>query len=123
MSVCSPLSVAYVRRRVAEELRDYSQKLDAELRDRKERLQRTEEKMAGLVDYLAGGDRSQYIVSTLHDLETFAKQERAAITEIEQSVRQPLRLPSIDEVEAEVRQLDERLKQDPKRPGSSSAVG
>ncbi|HLL21583.1 MAG TPA: hypothetical protein VK427_05600, partial [Kofleriaceae bacterium] len=69
----APEGVAYVRRRVAEELRDYSQKLDAELRDRKERLLRTEEKMAGLVDYLAGGDRSQYIVSTLHDLETFAK--------------------------------------------------
>ncbi len=109
----APEGVAYVRRRVAEELRDYSQKLDAELRDRNVRLLRTEEKMAGLVDYLAGGDRSQYIVTTLHDLETFAKQERAAIAEIEQSVRQPLRLPSIDEVEAQVRQLDERLKQDP----------
>jgi DNA invertase Pin-like site-specific DNA recombinase len=109
----SPDGVAYVRRRVAEELRDYSKKLDAELRDRRERLQRTEEKLAGLADFIASGERSTYIVTTLRDLETFAKDERAAIAEIEASARQPLRLPSIDEVETHVRQLDERLKQDP----------
>src|SRR5262249_48343986 len=50
---------AYVRRRVAEELRDYSKKLDEELRERRERLRRTEEKMAGLVDFIARGARGQ----------------------------------------------------------------
>ena len=86
---------------------------DAELRDRKERLTRTDEKMAGLADFIASGDRSKYIVTTLHDLEIFADQERAAIAQLAQDSRQPLRLPSIDEVEARVRQLDQRLKQDP----------
>lgn len=37
----SPDGVAYVRRRVAEELRDYSKKLEEELRDRRELLKRT----------------------------------------------------------------------------------
>jgi hypothetical protein len=47
------VAVAYTRKRVAEELRDYSNKLSAELRDRRERLARTEEKMRGLVDFIA----------------------------------------------------------------------
>ena len=57
----------FTRHRAAEELRDSSKKLDAELRDRKERLLRTEEKMAGLVDFIANGERVQYIVQTLRD--------------------------------------------------------
>lgn len=105
--------IAHVRRRIAEELRDYSKKLDAELRDRRERLKRTEEKMAGLVDFIASGDRTQYVVSTLRDLEAFTTQEREAIAELEQTAREPLRLPSIEEVEAQVMTLDDRLKQDP----------
>ena len=109
----APEGVAYVRKRVAEELRDHSKNLDAELRERKERLKRTVEKMAGLADFLASGERSQYIVSTLRDHETFAKQEREAIEQLEDEARMPIRLPSIDEVEAQVLQLDARLKQDP----------
>jgi site-specific DNA recombinase len=109
----SPEGVAHTRRRIAEELRDYSQKLDAELRERKERLKRTEEKMAGLVDFIATGDRSQYVITTLRDLEQFTKQEREAIAALEDTAREPLRLPSIDEVEAQVRQLDHRLQQEP----------
>jgi hypothetical protein len=69
--------------------------------------------MAGLVDFLATGERSQYVISTLNDLEKFAGQEREAIAAIEDAAREPLRLPSIEEVEAQVHQLDERLQQDP----------
>ena len=103
----------YTRRRAAEELRDSSKKLDAELRDRKERLLRTEEKMAGLVDFIANGERVQYIVQTLRDLETFAIQEREAIKDLEAMASAPLKLPSIAEVEHQVRDLDQRLKQEP----------
>ena len=109
----SPDGVAHMRKRAADELRGWSMKLDAELRDRKERLSRTDEKMAGLADFIGSGDRSKYIITTLHDLEIFADQERAAIAELTEESRHPLRLPSIDEVEARVRQLDQRLKHDP----------
>jgi Recombinase zinc beta ribbon domain len=105
--------VAYTRRRAAEDLRDSSKKLDAELRDRKERLLRTEEKMAGLVDFIANGERVQYIVQTLRDLETFAIQEREAIKDLEAMASAPLKLPSIAEIEHQVRDLDRRLQQDP----------
>jgi hypothetical protein len=43
----------------------------------------------------------------------FASDERAQIAALEDSAREPLRLPSIDEVEAELRELDARLQQDP----------
>jgi site-specific DNA recombinase len=109
----SPEGVAHTRKRIAEELRDYSNKIAAELRDRRERLVRTEDKMRGLVDFIATGDRSEYVVSTLRDLEAFARQERAALAELEQASREPLRLPSIDEVCAQVADLDARLAQDP----------
>lgn len=109
----SPEGIAYTRKRVAEELRDYSNKLAAELRDRRERLARTEEKMRGLVDFIATGDRSEYVVSTLHDLETFTRQEREALAELDRASHEPLRLPSIDEVCAQVAELDARLAQDP----------
>ena len=94
----SPEGIAQTRKRVAEELRDFSKKLDAELRDRRERLVRTEDKMRGLVDLIATGDRSEYVVSTLRDLETFTRQEREALADLERTSHEPLRLPSIEEV-------------------------
>lgn len=69
--------------------------------------------MAGLADFIASGERSAYIVKTLADLENFVGQEREAIVGLEAQQREPLHLPSIDEIEHEVRQFDERLKQDP----------
>ena len=71
--------VAHVRKSIAERLRDYSRTLDAELRERRERLKRTEDRIKGLVTFIADGDRSEYIVTTLRDLEAQAKTERAAI--------------------------------------------
>jgi hypothetical protein len=109
----SPEGIAHTRKRVAEELRDYSNKLSAELRDRRERLARTEEKMRGRVDFIATGDRSEYVVSTLHDLESFTRQEREALADLERASHEPLRLPCIEEVCARVADLDAWLAQDP----------
>jgi hypothetical protein len=36
---------------------------------------------AGLVDFIATGDRSEYVVSTLRDLEAFTRRERAALAD------------------------------------------
>ncbi len=43
----------------------------------------------------------------------FSEQEREAIAQLEEDARRPLYLPSIEEVEAQVVQLVERLEQDP----------
>lgn len=47
--------VAHVRKLVAEYLRDYSKNLDSEIRDRKERIKRTEDKIRALIDFVAQG--------------------------------------------------------------------
>jgi site-specific DNA recombinase len=103
----------YVRRRIAEELRDYTKNLDAEIKDRRTRLTRTEDKIRGLIDFIANGDRSDYISSTLRDLEAFARTEKAEIAALVQAAQEPLRLPSIDEVTTQVRDLDRWLTESP----------
>ena len=55
--------IAHTRKRIAEELRDYSRNLEARRKERVERLARTEDKMRGLVDFIATGGRSEYVVS------------------------------------------------------------
>lgn len=109
----SPDGLTYVRRRIAEELRDYSKRLDDEIKDRRERLKRTEDKIRGLIEFIATGDRSEYIASTMRDLEAFARTEKAEIAALLQAASEPLRLPSIDELVTEVRNLDRWLGESP----------
>jgi hypothetical protein len=109
----TPQRIAEVRKILAERLRDYSKALDAELKDRTERLKRTEERVKGLVGFIADGDRSEYVVSTLRDLEVQAKAEQAAIERLHREAQQPLRLPSLDEISGAVFQLDKLMAGDP----------
>ncbi|MBK7197542.1 MAG: recombinase zinc beta ribbon domain-containing protein [Myxococcales bacterium] len=109
----SPARIAEVRRTIAERLRDYSKGMDAELKDRRDRLKRTEERLKGLVGFIADGDRSEYVVATLRDLEVQAKSERAAIERLHREAQEPLRLPSLDEITAAVFRLDKLLAGDP----------
>ncbi len=109
----SPDGIAHVRKRIAEELRDYSRKLEAELADRRERLARTEDKIRGLVEFIATGDRSDYVTSTLRDLEAFVRSEKVAIEGLVRESQQPLRLPSVDEIVAQATDLNARLTADP----------
>jgi hypothetical protein len=109
----SPEGIAHYRKRVAEELRDYSRNLEARRKERTERLTRTEEKIRGLIEYIATGDRSEYVISTLHDLEAFARAEKAALAELAEQASRPLRLPSNDEVMALATDLEGRLTEDP----------
>ena len=111
--IAAPEGIAHVRKMVAEHLRDYSKNLEADIKERRERVKRTEAKIRGLVDFIAQGDRSEYVVSTLRDLETYVRSEKAAIEQLEGQAQQPLRLPSVDEIAALAFQLDTRLKQDP----------
>ena len=109
----SPDGALEVRRRVAKQLGDRSKQLDSDLRERRERLARTKEKMAGLVDYIAGGDRSPYIVKTLHDHEAFSNAEQREIEILEEEARTPISLPSPEQVERVVREFDAHLKSHP----------
>lgn len=109
----SPDGIAQFRKRIAEELRDYARNLEARRKERVERLARTEEKIRGLIEFIATGDRSEYVVATLRDLEAFARAEKAALAELAQEADRPLRLPNIDEVTSLATDLEARLTDDP----------
>ncbi|MDB4957054.1 MAG: hypothetical protein JWO36_4623 [Myxococcales bacterium] len=68
--------------------------------ERRERLQRTELKIKGLIDFIATGDKSEYVVSTMRDLEAYARTEKAEIAELIEESRVPIALPSIDDLSA-----------------------
>ena len=91
----------------------YARNLEARRKERTERLARTEEKTRGLIEFIATGDRSEYVVATQRDLEAFARSENAALAELAEEADQALRLPSIDEVTALATDLEARLTDDP----------
>ncbi|MCE9573707.1 MAG: hypothetical protein K8W52_11175 [Deltaproteobacteria bacterium] len=105
--------LAYIRTRIAAELGAVEQSMATELAERRARLGRAEDKMRGLVEFIASGDRTEYVVTTLRDLDAYAKDERAQIAALEAAAGEPLRLPSIDDVLAQVIDLDARLAHDP----------
>ena len=66
-----------------------------------------------MISFIADGDRSTYVVSTLRDMEAHAKAERANLDRLIQESREPLRLPSIDELTNLAFNLEDRLMEDP----------
>ena len=109
----TPEAIEYIRRKIGELLRTYTRDMDKELAERKDRLQRDEDRIKGLVGFIADGDRSEYVVTTLRDLETHAKAERAAIDRLHREAQQPLRLPSLDELTHGAFALDQLLVDQP----------
>jgi DNA invertase Pin-like site-specific DNA recombinase len=109
----SPEGIAHARKRVAERLGELGREHTAELQERRSRLARTEARIAGLVQFIADGDRSQAVVAGLHDLEAQAKTEREAITAIERQAQLPIRLPSPDDIMKVAFDLNTRLTRDP----------
>lgn len=94
----SPAGVQSIRKNIAKELGDQVRKLETEINDRRERLQRTELKIRGLIDFIATGDKSDYVVSTMRDLEAYARTEKAEISTLIEESREPIALPSIDDL-------------------------
>ena len=111
----TPAAVNYMRKRIAEHLRELSREMNAELDERRARLQRVEEKIAGLIDFIATGERSDYIAKTLHDYEAQAKQEGAAIKAFVELGTKPIELPSPDVVIDHALDLERIVETDPVR--------
>ena len=109
----NPEAIAYVRKRIAEQLGGYSRKIAEELKQRTARLARTEDRIRGLIAFVADGDRSEYVVATLRDLEAHARADKLEISGLKQELDQPIRLPSIEEITHASLNLRERLMQDP----------
>jgi site-specific DNA recombinase len=112
-NLLSQEGIAYARKRIAEKLGDLGRTRNAEVQERRDRLGRTEKRIAGLVHFIANGDDSAYVRSTLLDLEAQAAAEKAAIAEILKETAEPIRLPSPADLERLVFDLDARIAQDP----------
>jgi site-specific DNA recombinase len=108
-----PEGIARARKRLAERLGEFGRTQGAEVAERRQRLARTEQRIARLVQFIADGDRSDAVVSGLHDLEAQAKADRAAIAELGERASLPIRLPTPDEIVALAFDLERRLDQDP----------
>jgi hypothetical protein len=111
--LASPEGVAYVRRRVAERLGEMERTRSADLDDLLKRHSRTQGRIRGLVGFIADGDRSEAVVLGLKDLEAQAKAEKAAIADLEDQAREPIRLPAPDEVVERVFELERLFEHDP----------
>jgi len=109
--------IEYVRKQMAERLRNWSRTVDGDLAERRERLQRNEDRIKGLVRFIENGDHSDYVVANLRDLEAQAKSDQAAIERLQRAAREPQRLPSLSEITRSVFDLDRLLtgKVDPAR--------
>ena len=106
----TPAQVERVQKEMAERIRDQKKNAGNEVKERRERLARTEERLGQLVNYIADGDRSELVVTKLRELEAEAKQDRAALEELTRVGREPLRLPSVEEISERVFNLERRLK-------------
>jgi DNA invertase Pin-like site-specific DNA recombinase/Arc/MetJ-type ribon-helix-helix transcriptional regulator len=111
----NPAAIAYLRKRIAEQLGDLGRTANAELREHSDRLARTEDRIGGLVQFIADGDRSAYVRDALKDLEAQARVEKAAIAAIQARARMPVRLPTPDEVVQKVLDLEQVLAGDKAR--------
>ena len=58
-------------------------------------------------------DRSEYVVSTLRDLETNALAEKATVAKLIEEAQEPVKLPSIDEITRLAFNLEKTLNVDP----------
>ena len=87
-----------------------------DLAERTGRLQRTERRIAGIVNFhVAAGDHSNYLREALRDLEAQAKTEKAAIAALRESAARPIDLPTPADVAASSTALSDVTEADPLR--------
>lgn len=108
-----PEGIALARKEIAEQLGSFARGMNAAIDEHRKRLARTEERIRGLIAFIADGDRSEYVVSTLKDLEAQAKADKAAIDALEREAGAPIRLPTPDEILQEVFDIETALREDP----------
>ncbi|MBX3229225.1 MAG: zinc ribbon domain-containing protein [Labilithrix sp.] len=93
-AVFTPAAVAHLRKRIAEHLGEAARLAQHEMKERLDRLARTEQRIRGLVTFIADGDHSSSVRDALRDLEAQALTERTAIQNIKDRMNAPVDLPT-----------------------------
>jgi site-specific DNA recombinase len=104
------LQAPEVIREVTEQLSQDGKASAAELEVLRERLGKTEDRIRSLIGFLADGDRSEYVVTGLRDLEAQARADRAAIERLTREAQTPQRMPTPDDIAAGVRLIETQLR-------------
>ena len=111
----TPKEVAFIRKATAELLGEMGRRVNADIDERRQRLQRTEQRIAGLVTFIADGDHSDYVRTTLKDLEAQATTEKRAIAELLERGSAAVRLPSPEQTVERALLFETLLLKDPTR--------
>lgn len=111
----TPEAITFVRQCIVDALSKVSREGNAQLEERRARLARTEERIAGLVEFIARGDQSEYVRKTLIDLEAQAKQEKAAIAELVRATSRPIQLPTPELILLQCARLEAIAEDEPLR--------
>ena len=93
----NPWSILYARKLLAEQAGRQSREATSELTAREAELERTEKRIAGLVNFLADGDRSEYVIASLHELEEQARDHKRVIAQLRSRSTHPIELPTPEE--------------------------
>lgn len=111
----TPEAITFLRQRLVDALTKISRDGNAQLEERRARLARTEERIAGLVEFIARGDQSEYVRKTLIDLEAQAKQEKTAIAELVRTAGKPIQLPTPELILQQCARLEAIAQTEPLR--------
>ena len=95
-ALASPEAINHIRHRLAEKLGSLSRDSAVEAKERAARLERTEERIRGLIVMQAEGDRSPMVAQMRSDLEAQVETERGAIEELRAQAEAPIRLPPVE---------------------------
>jgi DNA invertase Pin-like site-specific DNA recombinase len=108
-----PSAVMYLRKKIAEQLGATARQVNAAIDEHRQRLERIEHRIAGLIRFISDGDDSEYIRKSLKDLEAQAGVEKATIATLRQRAERPIELPTPEEVIRCIDVLEEVMAADP----------
>ncbi|WP_394850894.1 recombinase family protein [Pendulispora brunnea] len=94
--------IAYARKRIAERLGEFERERDTERREKRARLEKVEQRIHKLVDFIAEGHAigatAKSVAEQLGTLERQADAERKALAVLNSSSNAPVKLPPPDEM-------------------------
>lgn len=92
----TPEATTFLRQAMVDAIASMSRTGNAELQERRARLERTEERLRNLVDFISRGETFPSVREALADLEAQAKQEKDAIARLRETGAKPVQLPTPD---------------------------
>lgn len=97
---------------IAKILASQSNDLDARIKACRDRIAKTGDQITEMVEFVKRGERSETIGSSLREMESYLRAEKATLSKLLDQQATPARLPSVDDVARLAFDLDKRLSQD-----------